>query len=252
MTDYPAEWDRITLAENRFTPADTLTELASDPVAEVRAAVAANPDTPPDTLADLCADWTALVRLAAFNNDYTPLYASSNIAYDDGCSHHLSGDELDAFEDRSEWIRKVLNELRGDTHFGAFVRYGVGSPFVLGALADGEVAMRKHSAAHINTWPSTLRRLALDEDPDVARVARANPWCPPLDDVPNTLRRYSTGNQREQEIAVHHPDTPPDAFLALAGSPHWEVRLAVTQNPRAPDEAQVMAELAGTNPPPGE
>lgn len=217
----PAEALLLPEAQDPLTPAARLAELGSHRDEGVLRAVASNPSTPEATLRLLLRGFPVWVT----GNVAWPLLALSDPRLAE------EADLLLAPLTRSKVEMQRLCE--NPAMHRALVRNTALPVDVLTRLrASSDFVVLREIALHRNASLSLLESLAQSgNDTALKRLLeheRGARYLPGLEYHPSDLIR---------EIVVRHPETAPEALLALASDRNYRIRGLVAEHPKAPAEA---------------
>ena len=138
------------IALSRFTPAETLKQLARDGNSDVRKAVAENPNTPSKTINQLASNGNSHIRSRVAENPRTPAKTLNQLARD--------GDLLirSNVAENPSTPAETLNQL----------------------ARDGDTGVRKAVARNPSTPSKTINQLARDGNTGVREAVAGNPNTP--------------------------------------------------------------------------
>ena len=210
--DTDAETRRLAAQVLRASP-EALAVLASDPDVAVRRLVAGNPGTPPGVLAVLAEDTEAEIRGLAAGQRATPAEALVRLAQDSEA--HIRG------------------KAAGNRSMPAAA--------LTGLAKDPDEEVRLSVAGNRGTPPAALAALAQDSMTRVRAVAAGNEGTP-LDALVPLVGDADTARVAAGRLTAS-PDTPADAFVAMAQSADEQVRTEAARHSATP--AQRLAILAG-------
>ena len=242
-------WVRLAVAQNPFTPVQTLKLLSEDGLLEIQLAIAKNPKTQKWILEGLSKHPDNQIRATVAehpnitgeaNNKNTPFLGRHKL--------QLNKQEAEKTARAEELMKKRIN-----------------SPYALASISKKSDRKSKLNAArNLNTPVPILEQLARDSDETVCEAVTKNPSLPfntllelarnssvrvklslaykssygNTPPTPPQLLEIFAEDESEQVRAkiAEHPDTPVDILVRLANDSSREVKSRLTRNLNTPVE----------------
>lgn len=235
---------RVEVAGNPKTPSAVLDELAKEDYSQIKSNVASNPNTSPETLDKLSeergdnaiyiqrniakntnANYETLDKLAELNDNVINLALAGN-----------KNTSLKTLKKLSKSEDSDISSLAKKTFTKKIKEH---DKQVKDVMSDDEKYLdkqsksknywkRKNVAANSKTHPSTLEKLAEDENIYVQQMAVKNPNCPT-----QVLKEKA---KELPEYVIQNPKCPPEILKELADSDNKYVKNIIAKNPNCPKE----------------
>jgi hypothetical protein len=208
---------RLNVASNPNSPAETLTQLATDKHVYVMSVAAKNPNCPVEVLTQLATDKIASVRLNVASNPNCPVELLTQLATD------------------KNW--NVRHDVAKNSHCPVDV---------LTQLAtDESLSVRRNVAGNPNCPVEVLSQLAVDKDRDVRRNVASNPNCPVELRLEILTQLAADESLSVRRNVAGNPNCPVEVLIQLAVDKDRDVRRGVASNLNCPVE--VLTQLALDN-----